>query len=48
MSDAGIRARIAELGAIPLHGNASEFGVMLAAETDRWRKVVEISGIRKD
>lgn len=48
LSDAGIRARIAELGAMALHGNASEFGAMLAAETDRWRKVVELSGIRKD
>ncbi|RXH23930.1 MFS transporter [Bradyrhizobium nanningense] len=48
LSDSGIKARIAELGAVPLHGNASEFGGMLAAETDRWRKVVELSGIRKD
>ncbi|OKO79125.1 MFS transporter [Bradyrhizobium sp. NAS80.1] len=48
LSDAEIRARIAELGAIPLHGNANEFGGMLTAETDRWRKVVELSGIRKE
>jgi tripartite-type tricarboxylate transporter receptor subunit TctC len=48
LSDAEIKARIAELGAIPLYGNASAFGGMLTAETDRWRKVVELSGIRKD
>ena len=48
LSDAEIKARIAELGAIPLHGNAGEFGGMLTAETDRWRKVVELSGIRKE
>ena len=48
LSDAEIKSRIAELGAIPLHGNAGEFGNMLTAETDRWRKVVELSGIRKD
>lgn len=48
LSDAGIKARIGELGAIPLHGNADEFGVMLRAETDRWRKVVELSGIKKE
>ncbi|WP_027530561.1 tripartite tricarboxylate transporter substrate binding protein [Bradyrhizobium sp. WSM3983] len=48
LSDAEIKARIAELGAIPLHGNAGEFGSMLAAETDRWRKVVELSGIKKE
>jgi tripartite-type tricarboxylate transporter receptor subunit TctC len=48
LSDPTIKARIAELGAIPLHGNANAFGSMLAAETDHWRKVVELSGIRKD
>jgi hypothetical protein len=39
---------MAELGAIPLHGNADAFGGMLTAETNRWRKVVELSGIRKE
>lgn len=48
LSDAEIKARIAELGAIRLHGNAGEFGSMLMAETDRWRKVVELSGIKKE
>jgi tripartite-type tricarboxylate transporter receptor subunit TctC len=48
LSDAGIKARIAELGAIPLHGNAGEFGSMLTAETERWRKVVELSGVKKE
>ena len=41
------KTRVAELGAIPLPGNATEFGKMLAAETDRWRKVVELSGQKK-
>ncbi|MBR0965269.1 tripartite tricarboxylate transporter substrate binding protein [Bradyrhizobium diazoefficiens] len=48
LSDAEIKARVAELGAIPLHGTAGEFGAMLAAETDRWRKVVELSGAKKE
>ncbi|RXH11172.1 Bug family tripartite tricarboxylate transporter substrate binding protein [Bradyrhizobium guangzhouense] len=48
LSDSGIKARIAELGAIPLHGNAGEFASMLSAETERWRKVVELSGIKKE
>lgn len=48
LSDAEIKARIAELGAIPLHGNAGEFGGMLTAETNRWRKIVELSGIKKE
>ena len=47
LADAEIRKRVAELGAIPLPGNASEFGAMLAVETERWRKVVELSGLKK-
>ncbi|WP_407178373.1 Bug family tripartite tricarboxylate transporter substrate binding protein [Bradyrhizobium sp. STM 3562] len=46
--DPAIRQRIDELGAIPITGNASEFGAMLATETERWRKVVELSGVRKE
>jgi len=47
LADAEIRKRFAELGAIPLPGNASEFGAMLTVETERWRKVVELSGLKK-
>jgi tripartite-type tricarboxylate transporter receptor subunit TctC len=43
-----IKQRFAELGAIPLTGNASQFGDMLTAETERWRKAVELSGQRKE
>src|SRR6201997_45508 len=35
LGDATIRQRVAELGAIPLPGNAGEFGAMLAVETER-------------
>jgi len=48
LADPTIKQRIAELGAIPITGNAAEFGAMLAAETERWRKVVEMSGVRKE
>jgi tripartite-type tricarboxylate transporter receptor subunit TctC len=41
------RKRVAELGAILLPGDATEFGKMLTAETERWRKVVELSGQKK-
>jgi tripartite-type tricarboxylate transporter receptor subunit TctC len=46
--DPVIRQRFAELGAIPITGNAGRFGAMLATETKRWRKVVELSGQKKD
>ena len=48
LADSVIRQRISELGAIPLHGSATEFGAMLATETERWRKVVELSGVKKE
>jgi len=48
LADPAIKQRIGELGAIPISGNATEFGAMLAAETERWRKVVEMSGVKKE
>jgi tripartite-type tricarboxylate transporter receptor subunit TctC len=48
LADGAIKQRIAELGAMEITGNASEFSAMLAGETERWRKVVELSGVRKE
>ena len=48
LADPTIKQRLAELGAIPIAGNASQFGAMLVAETERWRKVVEMSGQKKE
>src|SRR5580693_1083234 len=48
LGDPTIRQRLGELGAIPIAGNASQFGAMLNAETERWRKVVEMSGQKKE
>jgi tripartite-type tricarboxylate transporter receptor subunit TctC len=44
LADPAIKQRLGELGAIPIAGNATQFGAMLATETERWRKVVEMSG----
>jgi tripartite-type tricarboxylate transporter receptor subunit TctC len=43
-----IKQRFAELGAIPITGSAGRFGDMLVSETERWRKVVELSGQHKE
>ncbi len=43
-----IKQRLGELGAIPITGDARQFGAMLALETERWRKVVEMSGQKKE
>ena len=48
LADPTIKARLDELGAIPITGDANQFGAMLAAETERWRKVVAISGQKKE
>ena len=48
LADPAIKPHIAKLGAIPLLGNATEFSAMLTTETERWRKVVELSGVRKE
>jgi tripartite-type tricarboxylate transporter receptor subunit TctC len=48
LADPTIKQRLAELGAIPIHGDAKEFAAMLATETGRWRKVVEMSGQKKE
>jgi len=48
LADPAIKARLGELGAIAITGNAKEFAAMLSAETDRWRKVVELSGQKKE
>ncbi len=44
LADPAIKEQIGKLGAIPISGNATQFGAMLATETERWRKVVEKSG----
>jgi tripartite-type tricarboxylate transporter receptor subunit TctC len=48
LADPGIKRKIADLGAIPITGDAKQFAAMLTVETDRWRKVVEMSGQRKE
>jgi len=48
LADPAIKRRFGELGGIPITGNAGEFGAMLNAETERWRKVVEMSGQKKE
>jgi tripartite-type tricarboxylate transporter receptor subunit TctC len=48
LADPEIKKKITDLGAIPITGDANQFAAMLTVETDRWRKVVEMSGQRKE
>jgi len=46
LADPEVGRALADLGALTITGSAQEFAAMLATETERWRKVVEISGAR--
>ena len=48
LDDSLIKRQIAELGAVPITGNARQCGDMLAAETEHWRGIVERAGLRKE
>jgi tripartite-type tricarboxylate transporter receptor subunit TctC len=48
LADPTIKQRLGELGAIPIDGDAQAFAAMLATETERWRKVVKMSGQKKE
>jgi len=44
LADPKLIARFAEAGGLPIPMSPSEFGELIAAETDKWRKVVEFAG----
>ena len=43
-----MRARLAELGGAPIAGTPEDFGKVIAAETEKWAKVVASSGASVD
>jgi tripartite-type tricarboxylate transporter receptor subunit TctC len=48
LADAKLKARLTELGGQPSVGTPAEFGKFLAAETDKWGKVVREAGLKPD
>ena len=48
LANANSKARLAELGGQPFVGTPAEFGKFLAAETDKWGKVVREAGLKPD
>jgi tripartite-type tricarboxylate transporter receptor subunit TctC len=47
LAEPAIKARLADLGGEPLIGTPEAFGAMIAAETDKWKKVIEEAKIEK-
>jgi len=46
--DSTIKARITAAGASVLAGSAAEFGGLIAAETEKWAKVIKFAGIKAE
>jgi len=46
LADANVRARIAQIGGIPLRLSSAEFGKFFADETEKWGKAVKFSGAK--
>jgi hypothetical protein len=43
-----MRAKFAEMGGEPLRGSPSEFGQLIAEETEKWGKVVKFTGLEPE
>ena len=48
LADAKLKARLVELGGQPTPGTPADFGKFIAAETDKWGKVVRQAGLKMD
>jgi tripartite-type tricarboxylate transporter receptor subunit TctC len=48
IADPKIRARLIDLGGMPIPGPPADFGRLLAEETEKWAKVVKFAGIKPE
>ncbi|MGY3449365.1 Bug family tripartite tricarboxylate transporter substrate binding protein [Bradyrhizobium sp. USDA 4353] len=48
LAEPDIKKRLVELGGDPLIQTPEQFGAQIAAETDKWKKVVEFAGLKLD
>ena len=46
LADPGVTARLADLGMTPVPATPAAFGSFLAAETEKWGKVIKFAGIK--
>ena len=48
LADAGVRARLADLGGTVIPGSPADFGKLVADQIEKWGKVVKFSGVRAE
>ena len=48
LTDAKIQARLADLGTTMSRGSLADLGMFIAEETEKWAKVVKLSGARPE
>src|SRR5262249_9840777 len=48
LEDAKIKARLVDLGGSVLAGSPAEFGTLIAAETEKWAKVVKFANVKPE
>jgi tripartite-type tricarboxylate transporter receptor subunit TctC len=48
LADATLKARIADLGGVPLPGTSADFGKFVAAETKKWGDVIKFAKIKPE
>jgi len=48
LSDPKMKARLADLGGTVLAGSPADFGKLIVDETEKWAKVVKLSGAKPE
>jgi tripartite-type tricarboxylate transporter receptor subunit TctC len=48
LAEPRIKTRFAELGSVEVIGSPADFGMVVAAETDKWAKVIKFAGIKAE
>jgi len=45
LADPNVKARLADLGGMLIPGSPADFGKLVAAETEKWAKVIKDGGV---